>query len=100
MGQDKAATCPAAERAPPRPVAEVSGHLLDDELVLFDRRSGQAFVLNPTGAQVWELCDGSRTLAVVAKTLADRYDLPAAQALADVGELVDALEQAGLLAPR
>jgi pyrroloquinoline quinone biosynthesis protein D len=81
----------------PRPADDVSGHLLDGELVLFDQRSGRAFVLNVTGAEVWALCDGRRTLGAVAQVLAERYGLPAPRALADVGDLIDGLERAGLV---
>lgn len=76
---------------------QVSAFPLDDELVLFDPRNGQSYVLNPTAARVWEWCDGSRTLEALARALASAYALDEAQALADVSDLVEGLRRARLL---
>jgi pyrroloquinoline quinone biosynthesis protein D len=51
--------------------------------------------LNPTAAQVLELCDGERSLDDIADTLSERYD--GADVRSDVVELVDAMAQKGLL---
>jgi pyrroloquinoline quinone biosynthesis protein D len=51
--------------------------------------------LNPTAAEVLELCDGERSLDDIVGALSDRYD--GADLRADVVELVDAMTQKGLL---
>jgi pyrroloquinoline quinone biosynthesis protein D len=51
--------------------------------------------LNPTAAQVLELCDGERSLDDIAAALSERYD--GADVRDDVVELVDAMAQKGLL---
>jgi pyrroloquinoline quinone biosynthesis protein D len=51
--------------------------------------------LNPTAAEVLELCDGERSLDDIAGTLAARYD--GADIRDDVRELVDAMAQQGLV---
>jgi pyrroloquinoline quinone biosynthesis protein D len=51
--------------------------------------------LNPTAAEVLELCDGERSLDEIVATLASRYD--GADLSADVRELVGAMAQRGLL---
>jgi pyrroloquinoline quinone biosynthesis protein D len=51
--------------------------------------------LNPTAAQVLELCDGERSLDDIAGALSERYD--GADVRDDVVELVDAMAQKGLL---
>jgi pyrroloquinoline quinone biosynthesis protein D len=51
--------------------------------------------LNPTAAQVLELCDGERSLDDIADALSERYD--GADVRDDVVELVDAMAQKGLL---
>jgi pyrroloquinoline quinone biosynthesis protein D len=51
--------------------------------------------LNPTAAQVLELCDGERSLDDIADALSERYD--GADIRDDVVELVDAMAQKGLL---
>ena len=51
--------------------------------------------LNPTAAEVLELCDGERSLEDIIGALAARYD--SADVGADVRELVEAMAQRGLL---
>ena len=51
--------------------------------------------LNPTAAEVLELCDGARSLDDIVRTLSARYD--GADLRADVQELVDAMTQRGLV---
>jgi pyrroloquinoline quinone biosynthesis protein D len=51
--------------------------------------------LNPTAAEVLELCDGDRSLDDIVGTLSARYE--GADLGADVRELVDAMAQRGLV---
>jgi pyrroloquinoline quinone biosynthesis protein D len=51
--------------------------------------------LNPTAAEVLELCDGERSLDDIAGALSARYD--GADVRDDVQELVDAMAQQGLV---
>jgi len=51
--------------------------------------------LNPTAAEVLELCDGERSLEDIVGALSARYD--GADVRDDVRELVDAMAQRGLV---
>jgi len=51
--------------------------------------------LNPTAAQVLELCDGERSLDDIVGALSERYG--GADVRDDVRELVDAMAQRGLV---
>jgi pyrroloquinoline quinone biosynthesis protein D len=51
--------------------------------------------LNPTAAEVLELCDGERSLDDIAGILSARYD--GAEVRDDVQELVDAMTERGLV---
>ena len=51
--------------------------------------------LNPTAAEVLELCDGERSIDDIVGALAARYD--GADLRDDVVELVDAMAQKGLV---
>jgi pyrroloquinoline quinone biosynthesis protein D len=51
--------------------------------------------LNPTAAEVLELCDGERSLDAIVGELSARYD--GADVRDDVQELVDAMAQRGLV---
>jgi len=94
------ASSPREHLSTDRPAAcsEVTAYPVDDELVLYDPRSNQAFVLNPTAAQIWTLCDGSRTVAALTETLAAAYALAYEEALTDVRECLEHLRHDGLLA--
>lgn len=82
-----------------RPVvaAEISAFPLDDELVIYDARTGEAYTLNHTGARIWAWCDGAHTVARMAELLATAFALAYESALDDVLELVTELERANLL---
>ena len=54
-----------------------------------------AVKLNPTAAEVLELCDGERSLDVIVGELSARYD--GADVRDDVQGLVDAMVQRGLV---
>jgi pyrroloquinoline quinone biosynthesis protein D len=51
--------------------------------------------LNPSAAQVLELCDGQRSVDDIVDVLSTRYD--GADLSADVRELVDGMTERGLL---
>jgi pyrroloquinoline quinone biosynthesis protein D len=51
--------------------------------------------LNPTAAEVLELCDGERSLEDIVGALSERYQ--GADVREDVVELVDAMAQRGLV---
>ena len=51
--------------------------------------------LNPTAAEVLELCDGARSLDDIVGELSSRYD--GADVREDVREMVDAMAQRGLV---
>ncbi len=78
--------------------AETSAFPLDDELVVYDADSGRSYVLNPTAACIWELCDGLHSLPAIAQQLCVAFAIPYERALDDVRELIDDFHAAGLLA--
>jgi len=77
---------------------DVSSQTLDDELILYDPDLGRAHVLNRTAAQVWSLCDGTRSVEAIARQLATAHGIELEQALVDVRDLVDDFGRADLLA--
>jgi len=84
----------------PKARPEVSCRHLGEEAVLFDSRTSTAHVINRTAAEVWELCDGSRTIEEVAAVLGERYPDARDQLTGDIVELVCAFEGKGLLDER
>lgn len=70
---------------------------VDDDLIVFDPNSESYYTLNRTAREVWELADGTRTAAVIAETLAARYEAETAQVAPDVAAIIANLANAGLL---
>lgn len=86
-----------SEQDPPVPRADLSVFPLDDDLVVYDPKSGQSFVLNQTGSTIWSLCDGERSHLKIAEELSAHFSISFEQALADVRDLLDELQDADLL---
>jgi len=72
----------------PIPHKQVSGRLIDDEAVIVLSESGDVEVLNAVGARIWELADGTRTIAEIAQRIEAEYSVASAQAVADVQAFV------------
>ena len=64
----------------------------DQELVLLDMPSRTLFGLNSVGGVVWESVDGQRSLADIARNVAEQFEQAQERVLADVlhfaGELL------------
>ena len=67
-------------------------HVRDEHLLLIPEG---AVRLNPTAAEVLELCDGERSLDDIVAAVSERYQ--GADVRDDVTELVDAMAQKGLV---
>ncbi len=75
----------------PAPHSQVAGRVIDNEAVLVLSQRGEVQVLNEVGARIWELTDGTRSVAQIAQTIADEFDVSAEQAQADVTDFVTQL---------
>ena len=53
--------------------------------------------LNASGAAIWEVCDGTRSLAEVNRELEARFEMPAGSLRADVEVVIKRLERIGAL---
>ncbi len=73
---------------------------VEGDSVLLDIDNGEYFSLNEVGSRVWELCDGARSLASIAQTICEEYDVEPSVALSDASELLEGLAGAGLVAER
>ena len=55
------------------------------------------YVLNETGAQIWRLIDGRRSLADIGDVLAQEYNVRSETVEADLLEIIGQLEELGML---
>jgi pyrroloquinoline quinone biosynthesis protein D len=68
-----------------------------DTVVLLVPETGEYFTLEEVGARIWDLADGTRSVAQIADTLADEYDAPRATIETDAIDFVRELAGARLL---
>ena len=80
-----------------RPADTVRAEELDDELTVFDSRTGTAVALNRTAADIFALADGVSTLSEVVATLARNYAVEPSTIADDVRRVVRELTEAGIL---
>jgi len=66
-----------------------------EELVVVLPAEGRFFVLNRTGAQVFQMIDGSRTLGEIAEAMSQEYQIPPERAGQDVLTLAEKLLERG-----
>lgn len=71
-----------------------------DEIVLVHTVTDKIFVLNRTGARVWELLAGAADRAEIERTLADEFDAAGAPVGDEVRALIDALVDGRLVTER
>ena len=71
-------------------IVPVEGHVGDLDAI---------YTLNEVGAAVWELIDGQSSLDQIVAAVCDRYEVTPEAARRDVIELIDSLEEAGLIQP-
>ena len=70
---------------------------MDGELVLFHPATQQILYSNPTGAVIWGLCDGQRTVSEIIQLLGEAYPDSSADIAADVSETLDTFGQCGAI---
>lgn len=68
-----------------------------DEALLYSAALDRASVLNRTAAEIWELCDGSRTVGTIRGALAARYRVDESLIGGDVAATIAALLASGLI---
>jgi hypothetical protein len=82
------------------PSADALATRVGDEVVLVHTRTDQIYVLNRTGARVWELLGAALDRREVAGRLADEFEAEADEIAREVDALIDALVDGRLLVGR
>jgi len=72
---------------------------LDGEAVIYDEATTEIHRLNPTATIVFELCDGSATIADMAEDLSSAFDVPVAVVEPEVRALIRRFRKVQLLQP-
>jgi hypothetical protein len=80
----------------PLPTAELVP-VEDNATILVDQASGNAQVLNATGALMWQCFDGESTVGDIAVDVADVFEITFDEALDGLGAMVENLQTARML---
>ncbi len=82
----------------PIPEPSVVGKTMENgEAVLILPGKGQIKVLNEVAARIWQLVDGTRSVAQIAMAIAEEFQVGEQQAGQDVWEFLNALAARGLI---
>jgi hypothetical protein len=81
----------------PKPIPGFQTQTLDGEVVLLHPTSAVILHLNPTGALVWQLCNGLRSVHEIVLLLGDAYPEAQEQIKADVPQIIQQFAAHGAL---
>ena len=79
------------------PIADVHCTVLEGEAVLLHLKNGHYYTLNRVGTVAWERFQVKPTLKEVHQVICSRFDVNADQAMTDLVNLVNHLDQEGLI---
>ena len=80
--------------------AQTDTSVVGERLIVFERASKSAIVLNPTGAQIWRALETPQTAAQLSAALQTQYpDMGATQLQSDVEKYLGELRDQKLVAP-
>ena len=77
----------------PKPHPQTAGRVIDREAVLMLSDSSEVNVLNYVGSRIFELSDGTHTIAEIAEIISTEYDVSAEEALEDVTAFIQQMEK-------
>ena len=61
---------------------------VDLEVVVYDPKTGEVYLLNPTAASIAEMCDGKTSLSQISQTIVDLLQVDRTQVEKDVTQIV------------
>jgi pyrroloquinoline quinone biosynthesis protein D len=76
---------------------KVDAFTSDGESLVYSAMRDEASALNRTATEIWELCDGTRSIGAIARALGQRYGVDEAYLLSDVADAVATLRARGLV---
>jgi hypothetical protein len=81
----------------PKRNEQILSQRVSGTLVLLNVDDGQYYTLNEVGSRVWELCDGTTSVAEMAALICRDFDAPLDTVRADVLELIAELADGHLV---
>lgn len=68
-----------------------------EEHLLYSAERDEASALNRSAAEIWKLCDGTRTAAAISRTLEEQYGVENQCLWSDVSKTLAVLQTRGLI---
>jgi hypothetical protein len=81
----------------PKPVTDYQMEMIDGEAVILHPSSTKVLYTNPSGALVWDLCNGERTVDEIIASITATFPEAAAQIPTDVQEALEGFIAAGVM---
>ncbi|HZU87179.1 MAG TPA: PqqD family protein [Anaerolineaceae bacterium] len=81
----------------PKPVTDFQMEMIDGEAVILHPSSTKVLYTNPSGALVWDLCDGARTVDGIIAAIRETFPEAAEQIPGDVLEALEGFIAAGVM---
>lgn len=86
----------------PRQNPDAAFRVLGEEAIIVTpstrEREGRLFTLSPVGTRIWELCDGTRTVGDIARSICEEFEVDRAVAERDTAGFIEEMEREGLVA--
>jgi hypothetical protein len=76
---------------------EIAAQIIGGEAILINLSSGIYYSMDKASSVAWALLSEHYSLAETAAAIAERYDVPEGNALADLEELAETLESEGII---
>jgi pyrroloquinoline quinone biosynthesis protein D len=77
--------------------SRTASRVFSGEAVVITPAENKVRMLNPVGSRIWELADGSRSVAEIVAVLTDEYEVDPARAQRTTVELLDTLAEKELI---
>jgi hypothetical protein len=70
---------------------------IGNEVIIIKDDGLSIHVLNETAAFIWQMCNGNNDSSAIATSICEQFDVPFEEASADVEDLIENLENLGIL---
>ena len=67
---------------------DVPWRIIEEEAILVDVKKGEVIHLNETGAKIWDLIDGKRSIGDIAKGICDIFEIDKETAQKDTSRFI------------
>jgi hypothetical protein len=81
----------------PKRAEQVIAQKAANDVLLFNIEDGNYYSLNEIGGRVWDLCDGSRSVAQLVALLASEYEASTEDIRKDVTDLLEGFQTGRLI---